>query len=276
MDNFSHRLSSNPSWVIVIPAYNEEERIQKCLQSIKVIIWKSKHAVNIIVVDNGSSDKTREIASAMWVTVIEEDQKGLKYARYSWIQAAKSIFNSRVILQLDADSLVRQGWIEEHLDRYEEDSSIGLVWWSLHWTWKTAWAKALTRLIDIINNRSIFAHELNYFEKRDFWVQKWVIPSPGSNTSYLAELWIDIKPAHWKSSMWEDYIRATQTVKLWTEKGLTYRLIDNARIKVDTPAREDSWFLWTAERWLRHLNFDTIWAIESWVVTWSNDMKNIR
>ena len=80
----------------IIPAFNEEERIGTVLEAVK----KSKLVDEIIVVDDGSDDRTAEVAMKMGVSVIVNDKnlgkggalcRGLKNSQ------------SDVILFLDAD-----------------------------------------------------------------------------------------------------------------------------------------------------------------------------
>ena len=47
---------------IVIPAYNEESGIGKVLDEIKALVKSQKLDADIIVVNDGSTDKTAEIA----------------------------------------------------------------------------------------------------------------------------------------------------------------------------------------------------------------------
>lgn len=54
---------------IIIPVYNGEETIQRCLDS--VTRQSSKNIEEIIVVDDGSTDKTVEIVEAL----IEQDSR---------------------------------------------------------------------------------------------------------------------------------------------------------------------------------------------------------
>jgi glycosyltransferase involved in cell wall biosynthesis len=49
---------------VVIPAYNEEGRLPKTLDSIFAYLQKKSYRAEIIVVDDGSSDRTAEIVSA--------------------------------------------------------------------------------------------------------------------------------------------------------------------------------------------------------------------
>ena len=46
---------------IIIPAYNEEERIVKTLEEITSFMRKTKIDYELIVVDDGSKDKTYEV-----------------------------------------------------------------------------------------------------------------------------------------------------------------------------------------------------------------------
>lgn len=57
--------------VVIIPALNEEGAIGKVIQDIP------KELVSeVIVVDNGSKDRTREVAAAAGATVLEQPQRG--------------------------------------------------------------------------------------------------------------------------------------------------------------------------------------------------------
>lgn len=80
----------------VIPAYNEEERIGKVLEAVK----KSELVDGIIVVDDGSTDRTAEVAEKMGVTVIKNDENMGKGG--ALCRGFKNC-DSEVILFLDAD-----------------------------------------------------------------------------------------------------------------------------------------------------------------------------
>jgi dolichyl-phosphate beta-glucosyltransferase len=56
---------------VVIPAYNEEKRIAKTLQDVDAYLEKQSYGYEILVVDNGSRDKTVQVVSKLGATTIE-------------------------------------------------------------------------------------------------------------------------------------------------------------------------------------------------------------
>jgi glycosyltransferase involved in cell wall biosynthesis len=99
----------------VIPAYNEEAYIGKCLQSILKQIKNNNIDWEIIVVNNASTDRTREIAlSYQGVKVIDEPRKGLPKAR----QAGYLIAKGDLIANVDADNMLPKGWVSRVLNEF--------------------------------------------------------------------------------------------------------------------------------------------------------------
>ena len=93
----------------VIPAHNEEQYLGNCLTVLQVQIRKSRSSAEIIVVNNASTDNTKEIASSFpGVKVIDEKHKGLARARQAGFRAS----TGELIANIDADSNVPTGWIE--------------------------------------------------------------------------------------------------------------------------------------------------------------------
>lgn len=90
---------------VVIPAYNEEKFIAKTLKSLKMQNYPGKF--EIIVVDNGSHDKTAQIARKYKVSVITEPQKGVQYARQRGFEAARG----ELIATTDADNIHPKNWL---------------------------------------------------------------------------------------------------------------------------------------------------------------------
>jgi len=98
-----------PETVIIIPAYNEQGYIERTID----LIRETKLDVHIVVVNNGSTDKTSEIAKAKGVEVIDqprivikgqEQNLGKASAFFAGLKAALKK-DPKVIITLDADML---------------------------------------------------------------------------------------------------------------------------------------------------------------------------
>ncbi len=83
--------------VAVIPAYNEERFIGS------VVIKARKYADSVIVVDDGSTDATAEIARLAGATVIQHEQNAGKGAALSTGLRKARELNPAVVVVLDAD-----------------------------------------------------------------------------------------------------------------------------------------------------------------------------
>jgi len=100
---------------IVIPAYNEEKYIGATIES--VIRYGNGVCKEIIVVDNGSTDRTMEIAASYPnVKVVREDKKGTSLARDRGFREA----TGDVIGFIDADTRLRRGWTRRVARRFED------------------------------------------------------------------------------------------------------------------------------------------------------------
>jgi glycosyltransferase involved in cell wall biosynthesis len=106
----------------VVPAYNEESYLPACLESIlEQIKGLPAGTAEIIVVNNASSDRTREVAESYpGVTVIDEPRKGLPYAR----QAGFCASSGELIANVDSDSRLTPGWVQQVLNAFERQPKL--------------------------------------------------------------------------------------------------------------------------------------------------------
>jgi glycosyltransferase involved in cell wall biosynthesis len=65
-----------PEISIILPCLNEEKAIGACLEQIKTVIKANNLNAEIIVVDNGSTDKSCQIAVKKGVHLVHEEEKG--------------------------------------------------------------------------------------------------------------------------------------------------------------------------------------------------------
>lgn len=88
-----------PFLSVVIPAYNEEERLPPTLARIGEYLAEQSYESEIVVVDNASSDRTSEVARQGGVTVLVESRRGKGAAVRTGMLAARGEY----ILFSDAD-----------------------------------------------------------------------------------------------------------------------------------------------------------------------------
>lgn len=97
--------TQNPLVSVVIPAFNEGKFIGKTLASLAKQDYSGK--IEIIIVDNASTDRTAEIAKKFGAKVIFEPKKGPQYARQRGFEEA----SGELIASTDADNILPQKWL---------------------------------------------------------------------------------------------------------------------------------------------------------------------
>lgn len=95
---------------IIIPAYNVQDYIEECLNSITNQTYKN---IEIIVVNDGSSDNTKQIIQHYAelderIILLNQENKGLSGARNSGIEVSKGEF----ITFVDSDDFVDRNYVE--------------------------------------------------------------------------------------------------------------------------------------------------------------------
>ena len=96
---------------IIIPAYNAEKTIAKCIESIASQTYKN---LEIIIINDGSNDKTQEIVLEYMkndnrIKLINQKNKGVSYSRNKGIEKAKGEY----INFIDADDYIEKNTLEE-------------------------------------------------------------------------------------------------------------------------------------------------------------------
>ncbi len=106
----------------VVPAYNEEAYIGPCLDSILEQTRGLEHRTEIIVVNNASTDRTREVVLRYAgehgdrVRLVDEHRKGLPFARQAGFLAS----TGSLIANVDSDSRLTPGWVDKVLRSFRE------------------------------------------------------------------------------------------------------------------------------------------------------------
>lgn len=104
---------------LYIPCYNVEGYLKECLEA----VLKQTHTPDeVLVIDDGSTDQTAEIAAQYPVRLIRHQQnKGLAAARNT------AILNSRneLVASIDADVVLAQDWLEKMVVSMHHDGVVG-------------------------------------------------------------------------------------------------------------------------------------------------------
>jgi len=133
-----------PRVSIVIPAYNAQETIGQCLQSIKELNYPADK-IETIVVDNGSTDSTFTIAEQYHVNILSEPDLHVGALRNKGAQIA----NCEALAFTDSDCLVSKDWLDTAI-RYlsmrgksniSKSSSIGIVTGRISIPKKSTWVE---------------------------------------------------------------------------------------------------------------------------------------
>jgi len=98
--------SIEPEISIIIPAWNEENNIFRTLSSISAN--KTDKKVELIVVNNNSTDKTQKILDQLGIKSLFQPQQGITFARQMGLENAKGKYH----LCADSDTFYPPKWID--------------------------------------------------------------------------------------------------------------------------------------------------------------------
>lgn len=116
------RKSGDPAVSIVMPAYNEEENILQTLLSLSNNI--TQWAVEIIVVNNNSKDRTEALVKSAGIPCITETIQGITVARNAGLAAATGTY----VLNADADTIYPKDWIEQMIKPLASGNKVAAVY----------------------------------------------------------------------------------------------------------------------------------------------------
>jgi len=106
-------MKNNPLVSVVIPTYNSEKTLPKCLESIKNQTYEN---VEIIVVDNYSKDKTREIAESYGYKFLLKGPE-----RSSQVNFGVEKTKGKYIYRVDSDFILDSLIVEEAVKKCEKE-----------------------------------------------------------------------------------------------------------------------------------------------------------
>jgi cellulose synthase/poly-beta-1,6-N-acetylglucosamine synthase-like glycosyltransferase len=114
--------SPTPKVAVIVPVWNGRHHIADCIESLLKLDYPQE-ALDLIVVDNRSTDRTREIVERYPVRLLIEDEVQSSYAARN--RAARAT-DADVLAFTDADCVVEHGWVRM-LVRALESADVGGV-----------------------------------------------------------------------------------------------------------------------------------------------------
>jgi len=118
---------NEPLVSIIVVTWNNLQLTRKCLESI--MSYSGYENIEVIVVDNASSDGTREYliewskSDLRFSLILNEANRGFAAANNQGLTEAKGDF----LVMLNNDTVVTNGWIRTLIGHLRRDSSIGII-----------------------------------------------------------------------------------------------------------------------------------------------------
>lgn len=103
---------------VIIPVYNEQNSISECLESLKHQTYEN---LEIIIVDDGSTDKTNEIVKKFKVSLLVQNHKGPGVARNLGAEKA----DGDILVFVDADMTFDKNFVKDLVAPILENQTIG-------------------------------------------------------------------------------------------------------------------------------------------------------
>ncbi len=165
----------NPLVSVIIPTYNRELYIGDCIQS---VIDQSYRPIELMLVDDGSTDKSIEIvkqyqdkvntANDFKLILLQQANSGAPRARNYGFEQAKGTY----IMWLDSDDLLLPHKIESQVNAFEEDT-------------------------DVVYSRAQFFNEKPDNLMQEFWGR----PPQGDSSDYFEFPWQTMYALYKKSAL---------------------------------------------------------------------------
>ena len=168
-------MSSSPLTAgVVIPCLNDAPMLDQCLRALQ---RQTRVPDEIIVVDNGSTDDSAQVARALGAKVILEPKRGIWPASATGFDAIQT----DLIFRVDADSVPEPNWIEEGVRQFTEDPNLDMLVGPGDFYGSKPWANWVGTNLYVGAMKPIWNPYLGH-------------PGPfGSNLGFRREMWTNIR-----------------------------------------------------------------------------------
>lgn len=97
---------NKPKFSIIVPVYNTEKYVKRCLDSIKSQSFKD---YEVIIINDGSTDNSSDIISKYPYKIINQENQGLSMARNNGVKEATGDY----LIFLDSDDYIEKNLLKE-------------------------------------------------------------------------------------------------------------------------------------------------------------------
>ncbi len=130
-----------PRFSIVVPAYNEACYLGPALQAMQQQDFRGLY--EIVVVDNGSTDRTGEVAESYGVRVVREPARGVCQARQRGTVEARG----EIVVSTDADTVQPRDWLTRIDRQFRRSDRIVAVAGPCEYENPSWWARLYPKLL---------------------------------------------------------------------------------------------------------------------------------
>ena len=204
---------------VVIPALDEQDVIGACLESLARQDWYGD--LEVIVVDNGSTDATAQIAREAGAVVLHEPRRGVCHARQRGTEAA----TGDVVVSTDANTTFEPTWLSQIADVMTSRPDVAATCGPCSFVDAPWWGKPYTRtlfgVVDVVHRctrRVIYASATNIAFRRTAWSGYDTRLTQGGDELGL------LRSLRSRGAMHFDNRRVTRTSSRRLERGLFYNV----------------------------------------------------
>ncbi len=230
---------------LIIPAYNEERYLARCLDSVAAQTIKP---FEVIVVDNNSTDKTAEIAKRYdFVRLLSEATQGRVYARNAGFGAA----TGDLLARIDADAVLPPNWTAQVQHYFERPQAMQTAWTGAAFFYNVR----LPHVVSAVYNLFVFRFNALLAGHPVLW---------GSNTALPKTLWREVKEdVCLRNDIHEDLDLAIHLHHLGVPIVYDRRVKVHVQLRRVRSSRHELWEY--LQMWPRTLR---IHGIKTWPICW--------
>ncbi|MFM9367041.1 CDP-glycerol glycerophosphotransferase family protein [Streptomyces sp. Da 82-17] len=175
--------SAQPRLSVVVPIHNVEDYLEECLRSVAEQTLPAGHGIEVVLVDDGSTDGSTRIARAFAADdprfrYVHQENAGLGAARNTGVRHTSP--DATYLAFVDSDDIVPHGAYARmlaSLDDTGSDFATGNVWrlgergrqqaWQYKWLTRAARRTHITRDPSLLSDRVAW----NKVFRREFWLR---------------------------------------------------------------------------------------------------------